>query len=228
MDAAQKRDLGLFAPNYDIDADRVDEYLEWLHGDHLPRTLAEGSFSAISHYEAVNAPKRFQLLEVMPEYTSFHSAGRFEAAKRLPANVSEMMALRRRQVRNLYAAVSWVKGASDFGAGGGVAIGPAVYLMRFDVPHGDRPDFNAWLSREHFRESAKIEGLISFRRYIAVEGGPVNLLLYEFESVDAIRTGGVERSWSTPWAVKIASSLTHDENSKVVYRRIWAKGKDEK
>ena len=147
MDAVPRRDVGLFAPNYDIDADKVGAYLEWLHGEHLPRTLAEGSFSAISHYEAVDAPKRFQLLEVMPEYTSFHSAGRFEAAKRLPANVSEMMALRRGQVRNLYVSVSWVQGTSDFDIEGGAAIGPAVYLMRFDVPRDARPDFNAWLAR---------------------------------------------------------------------------------
>lgn len=224
MEATQSGDLGLFAPNYDIEADKVESYLEWLHGEHLPRTLAEGSFSAISHYEAVQAPKRFQLLEVMPAYTSFHSVGRLEAAKRLPPNVSEMMALRRGQVRNLYAEVSWVNGPSDFDTGSSAAIGPAVYLLRFDVQLTERPDFNAWLGREHFGEAAKIEGLLSFRRYLAVEGEPANLFLYEFESPDALRSGGVERSWSTPWAMKLSQSLVHDENSKVLYRRIWSQG----
>lgn len=225
MDAGQSRDLGLFAPNYDIDADKVESYLEWLHGEHLPRTLAEGSFSAISHYEAVQAPKRFQLLEVMPAYTSFHSAGRLEAAKRLPANVSEMMALRRGQVRNLYAEVSFVKGPANFDRGSSAAIGPTVYFLRFDVQLTARPDFNAWLGREYFGEAGKIDGLLSFRRYLAVEGEPTNLFLYEFKATEALRAGGVEQSWSSPWAAKISASLTHDENSKVVYHRIWSQEK---
>lgn len=227
MDPVQTVDLGLFAPNYDIDDDKVEKYLDWLHGEHLPRTLAEGSFSAISHYEAIKAPKRFQLLEVMPSYTSFHSVGRFEAANHLPANVSDMMALRREQVRNLYAAVSFVQGDSRYERNGSPAIGPAVHLMRFTVPLAQRPDFNAWLAREHLETAAKIEGLISFRRYLAMEGEPADLLLYEFESVEALGAGRVEKSWSTPWAAKIAAALSHDEHSKVLYRRIWAKDKYE-
>ncbi len=136
-----------------------------------------------------------------------------------------MMALRRGQVRNLYAEVSFVKGPSNFDPGLNAAIGPAVYLLRFDIQLTARPDFNAWLGREHFGEAAKIDGLLSFRRYLAVEGEPANLFLYEFESTDALRAGGVERSWSTPWAAKISASLTHDENSKVVYRRIWSRSR---
>lgn len=220
-------DMGLFAPNYDVEAAEAAAYLEWLHGEHLPRTLAEGSFSAISHYEAIEAPKQFQLLEIMPSYTSFHSEGRAEAAKKLPANVADMMALRLGQVRGHYAEVSRVNGPGS-GEGGGeegsVAIGPAVYLLRFDVALEARPGFNAWLCREHFGEVSKMAGLVSFRRYLAVEGEPANLLLYEFESPENLLAGGAEKIWSTGRAREIEATLAHGENSKVSYRRIWSQG----
>jgi hypothetical protein len=224
MEVERGLDLGLFAPNYDVEADKVDAYLEWLHGEHLPRTLAEGSFSAISHYEAIEAPKQFQLLEIMPSYSSFHSAGRLDAAKRLPENVAGMMAQRLGQVRCHYAEVSRVNGPSDYARAASLAIGPAVCLMRFDVALEVRPDFNAWLGREHFGEAAKMEGLLTLRRYLAVEGEPENLFLYEFDSVDALRSGGIERSWSTPWAAENSQAVLHDENSRVLYRRIWSQG----
>ncbi len=230
MEVVRSRDMGLFAPNYDVEAAKAPAYLEWLHGEHLPRTLAEGSFSAISHYEALEAPKRFQLLEIMPSYSSFHSEGSAEAAKKLPANVAEMMALRLGQVRSHYAEVSRVRGpgagegGSGAGGGGSVAIGPAVYLLRFDVALEARPGFNAWLGREYFGEVSKMAGLVSFRRYLAVEGEPANLLLYEFESLESLRAGGAERSWSTGRAREIEATLAHGENSKVSYRRIWSQG----
>jgi hypothetical protein len=222
MEIARSRDLGLFAPNYDMEADEVEGYLEWLHGEHLPRTLAEGSFSAISHYEAIEAPKRFQLLEIMPSYPSFHSAGRLEAAKRLPASVAKMMALRLGQVRSHYAEVSRVDGPAASGTD--LAIGPAVCLLRFSVALDARPDFNAWLGREHFGEVSRLEGLRSFRRYLAVEGEPENLLLYEFDSEEALLAGSIDQTWTTSWAEKISPSVAHDENSRVLYRRIWSQG----
>lgn len=224
MEVVRSGDLGLFTPNYDIEENETAGYLEWLHGEHLPRTLAEGSFSAISHYEAIKAPKRFQLLEVMPAYTDFHSEGRLEAAKHLPVNVADMMALRLGQIRNHYAEVSRVNGPSDHSRGPSLAIGPAVCLLRFDVALDARSGFNAWLGREHFGEAAKMAGLISFRRYLAVEGEPANLFLYEFESPEAMGTGGIEQAWSTSWAEEISLEVKHSENSKVRYRRIWSRG----
>ncbi|MFC1665462.1 hypothetical protein ACFL17_07520 [Pseudomonadota bacterium] len=217
-------DLGLFTPNYDIEASEVTTYLEWLHSEHLPRTLDEGSFSAISHYEAVKAPKQFQLLESMPAYTSFHSESRLEAARLLPSNVAEMMTLRLGQVRNHHAEISRINGPSANTRKGQVAIGPAVCLLRFDIDPEGELNFNAWLDREHFQQAAKMAGLLSFRRYLAVEGAPANLLLYEFESTEAMGRNGVEQAWSTQWAEDVSATLKHDENSQVFYRRIWSQG----
>lgn len=224
MEVIRGRDLGLFTPNYDIDPEKEEGYLNWLHGEHLPRTLAEGSFSAISHFVAVEAPKRFQLLELMPGYPDFHSAGRLEAAKKLPSNVAEMMALRLGQTRNHHAEITRVDGPASSTRGEGVALGPVVYLLRFDIGEEGEVDFNAWLRREHMDAAAQMQGLLSFRRYLTVEGAPPNLLLYEFESIEAFRGGGLEASWSTSWAKEVSTSITHTADSKVLYERIWHQG----
>ncbi len=224
MEARGRRDGGLFAPAYDIDPEKEADYLAWLHGEHLPRTLAEGSFSAISHCVAVGAGKRFQLLELMPSYLSFHSASRQEAAKRLPASVSRMMALRLGQVRNHHAEVTRAEGPAAAARGEGLALGPVVYLLRFDVLPEAQPDFNAWLAREHLEAASRMPGLLTLRRYLTVEGEPRNLLLYEFESVEAFRGGAFERAWATPWAGRLAGALRHGADSKGLYRRIWHSG----
>jgi hypothetical protein len=80
------------------------------------------------------------------------------------------------------------------------------------------------LGREHFGEVAKMEELLTFRRYLAVEGEPVNLFLYEFDSVNALFSGSIERSWSTPWAAEISQSVLQGNDSKDFYRRIWNQG----
>jgi len=222
--AEARRDLGLFTPAYDIDPAREADYLAWLHGEHLPRTLAEGSFTAISHFEAVEAPKKFQLLELMPSYLSFHSPGRQEAAKRLPPDVAAMMALRLGQVRNHHAEVTRADGPAEPGLRGGIALGPVVHLLRFDLSAAAEPGFNAWLMREHLDAARAMPGLLSLRRYLTVEGAPKNLLLYEFASVEAFRGGAFEAAWATPWAREIAPALAHGADSRVLYRRIWHQG----
>lgn len=224
MEVVRGPDLGLFTPSYDIDPAGEEGYLAWLHGEHLPRTLAEGSFSAISHFTAVEAPKRFQLLELMPAYTAFHSAGRAEAAKSLPPNVADMMALRLGQVRNHHAEITRVDGPAAGARGPGVALGPVVYLLRFDIADEGGPGFNAWLRREHMDAAAKIPGLLSFRRYLTVEGAPANLLIYEFESIEARRAGALDEAWATLRAEEVSASITHDTHSKVLYERIWHQG----
>ncbi len=224
MEVVRGADLGLFTPNYDIDPGKEEEYLAWLHGEHLPRTLAEGSFSAISHFTAVEAPKRFQLLELMPAYTNFHSAGRAEAAKTLPPNVAEMMALRLGQVRNHHAEITRVDGPAAGARGSGFALGPVVYLLRFDIAEEGKVGFDAWLRREHMDAASKMPGLLSFRRYLTVEGEPANLLLYEFESAGARRAGALDEAWATPMAKAVSGSITHGAHSKVLYERIWHQG----
>lgn len=224
MEVIRSRDLGLFTPSYDIDPAREGEYLAWLHGEHLPRTLAEGSFSAITHCVAVEAQKRFQLLELMPAYTNFHSVGRMEAAKKRPPKVDEMMSLRLGQTRNHHAEITRVDGPAASGRGPRVALGPVVYLLRFDITEEDKVAFNAWLRQEHMDAAARIPGLLSFRRYLTVEGSPANFLVYEFESVEARRSGVLEEAWSTSRAQEISAKLIHDIHSRVLYERIWHQG----
>ena len=72
--------------------------------------------------------------------------------------------------------------------------------------------------------AAKIPGLLSLRRYLTVEGAPANLLIYEFESLEARRAGALDEAWSTPMAMAVSDSLTHDTHSKVLYERIWHQG----
>jgi hypothetical protein len=82
------------------------------------------------------------------------------------------------------------------GAGSQPALptGQALLLVMLDIdPSVDEGDFNRWYFDEHIAERLACPGFISARRFVAVQGQPRYLALYEMESPDALTTPEYQR-----------------------------------
>jgi hypothetical protein len=61
-----------------------------------------------------------------------------------------------------------------------------LLLVMIDIDPEHEEEFNAWYENEHFPERMACKGFLTGKRYLAVEGGPRYLALYEMESTDVL------------------------------------------
>jgi hypothetical protein len=64
----------------------------------------------------------------------------------------------------------------------GATQGHGLLLVMIEVDPAHEDEFNRWYNEEHLPERAACPGFVSARRFVAVEGSPKYLALYELES----------------------------------------------
>jgi hypothetical protein len=64
--------------------------------------------------------------------------------------------------------------------------GLLVVLM--DPHEGHEGTLNRWYDEEHLAERSRVPGVLSARRWTAVEGSPKYLAMYELESPDVVQS----------------------------------------
>jgi hypothetical protein len=64
-----------------------------------------------------------------------------------------------------------------------------LFVDRFDVPTNEVQSFNIWFTCDYLPGMAEIPGVVSVRRYLAVEGLPVHIVLHELTSPLACEDG---------------------------------------
>ncbi|MEF2978083.1 hypothetical protein [Subtercola sp. YIM 133946] len=73
-----------------------------------------------------------------------------------------------------------------------------------DVPEEHEDEFNRWYNEEHLPERAAAPGFLSARRFIAIEGAPRYLAMYELDNVDVLNTEPyLTMNQTTPWTTRI-------------------------
>jgi hypothetical protein len=78
-----------------------------------------------------------------------------------------------------------------------------LLLATMEPPVAHEAEFNAWYDTEHLPERAGVEGFLTARRFVCIEGWPRYLALYDLDSVAALHApsyaavGGARQSaWS--------------------------------
>lgn len=62
-----------------------------------------------------------------------------------------------------------------------------LYVDRFDLSDDAIQAFNIWFACDYLPGMAEIPGVISVRRYLAVEGSPVNIVLHELTDPSVVQ-----------------------------------------
>ena len=84
----------------------------------------------------------------------------------------------------------------------------ALLMVRTDVAPENERDYNAWYDEEHLFTLTKVPGVISARRFRAVEGAPPYLALYELVAPEVQATDTWQAANRTPWAVRARGHFT--------------------
>jgi hypothetical protein len=97
-------------------------------------------------------------------------------------------------------------------------------MGRIDIAAAVEEEFNDWYNTAYIPVYLTVPGVLRARRFLAVEGQPKYLTLYEFEhaQVPESEAWGKART-SNPWSKRMSPNLRHDAGSPGVYRRIFPK-----
>ena len=65
-----------------------------------------------------------------------------------------------------------------------------LFVDRFDLSDDALQAFNIWFACDYLPGLAQIPGVLSVRRYFAVEGSPANIVLYELTDASVVQDSG--------------------------------------
>lgn len=81
---------------------------------------------------------------------------------------------------------------------------PGLLLVMMDIDPARESEFNRWYEEEHIRERLSIPGFVRARRFVAVEGAPKYLALYELTGPEVLQSEEYLR-----WRNEAATEWTH-------------------
>jgi hypothetical protein len=82
-------------------------------------------------------------------------------------------------------------------------------------------EYNRWYWEEHLPGLLAVPGYRSGRRYVAIEGAPKYMAMYELDSMDAYRSREHDEAVATPWTARVRA---HGTTRLDFYRQISPAG----
>jgi hypothetical protein len=221
---AKTRGTGLLMVWADIDPEFEAEYHRWYDEEHTAHLLAVPGFLSAGRYAALKgSPKYLALYELeAPDVLrspAFLDGVRFRPSTRRVSSSGGTIG--RNYLLNGYRQIFPVHGNPIE-----QTREPAPFLQmgRIDIPAMVEEEFNDWYNTAYIPPYLKCPGCIDARRYVAVDGQPKYLTLYEFEHAGVSETAEWARARdSNPWSDRVRAFMRHDVGSPGVYRRIYPK-----
>ena len=218
---AKTRGTGLLMVWTDIDAEHEAEFNRWYDEEHLPELLQVPGFLSAGRYSALKGGPKYLAIYELEDHNVLRSAAYLDAVKYRPSarrSAAGTSRIGRNFLRNLYRQIYPVH---THPAGQTMGMPPVLQMGRIDVPAAVEEEFNDWYNWVYIPNYLTVPGVLGARRFVAVEGQPKYLTLYEFEHAGVPDSQEWTRARdSNPWTRRMRPNLRHDEGSPGVYRRI--------
>jgi antibiotic biosynthesis monooxygenase (ABM) superfamily enzyme len=98
------------------------------------------------------------------------------------------------------------------------ALAKTVFIVTGQVEPEWEEEYNRWYDEEHLPNLRNVPGYLSAERYVAVDGAPTYMALYEVESVAATRSPEHDRAVNTPWTARVRP---HYQAQRAFYQQIF-------
>ena len=159
-----------------VDLDPVDQpgFRPFLAEDMFPPRRKIGFGPAASYDPVSGAGQQFLTMYVTPSLGELYGA----PYQGLREQRGERDALYHDRFRNQDRYVAAWTGP-EISSAQPATFASYVYVDRFDVSVGEVQAFNTWFMCDYLPIMAELSGLLSVRRYLAVEGSPANIVLHE-------------------------------------------------
>lgn len=240
-------DSGIWAVWYDLPKEE-DEYLSWLHEEHIPQALKRPGYLWAAHYRSirneshnsspVQKAKRFMddpdlgrggdylLLFGADSAHAFLDPSPDDLLKSYDARSREMISRRQGDRTAYFTEVGRVDGPEIARRGPGLTPGPAIQFgaYRAKDPAYD-VDFALWYLHDRLANLREMKGCIGARKLISLGGWARHGIFYEFDSpaghehfFETLESQAMDTSTSVGHVVR---AVEHGPGSPSKARRIW-------
>ena len=218
---AKTRGTGLLMVWADIDPEYEADYHRWYDEEHIAHLLAVPGFLSAGRYEALKGGPKYLALYELEDHNVLYSSAYIDGVKYRPSLARERTGtsrVARNFLRNAYRQILPVHtNPID------QTKEPAPFLQmgRIDIPAMVEEEFNDWYNTAYIPPYLAVPGCLGARRYVAVDGQPKYLTLYEFENPNVSESAPWAKARdSNPWSNRVRAFMRHDVGSPGVYRRL--------
>src|SRR6266481_3843615 len=178
---------GLLVIWTDIAPEAEAEFNEWYNKEHIPQLLGVKGFLSGRRYQAIEGkPKYVAIYELTDE--NVLKGDSFRAVREQPTSwTKKMMPLFRNTQRGVFRKI--------FSHGERPAKDAEFALtVRLNTPPEREREFNDWYNEDHIPALVGVPGVYCARRYVAVEGDPKFLAVYEMRDGAATKSPEWEKA----------------------------------
>lgn len=198
---AELRPMGLFAVWLHVPPAYEDEFNAWYNTEHIQQITSIPGFINGRRYMALEGmPKYLALYELHDETITAGSEFQHVLTNPTPWSARMREFYKDYRLRNTYRLI--------FTAGEAPAKdAPHVYVVKTDIPAAIEQDFNDWYDKEHAPALASVPGCFRARRFLALDGQPKYMAVYEIDAPDVIKSAAWAKARDTAWTEKIRPHL---------------------
>ena len=213
------RGTGLLMEWVDVDPACDAEFNKWYNRVEIGRFSGVAGVLSTGRYEAIEGGPKYLAMFELEDHEVLRSAAFLDARYRaMPASPASTLQVGRNYLKLGYRQIfPTTLDAVDLTR----EIPRYLQLGRMDIPAHREEEFNDWYNTAYIPPYLAVEGCISARRFVAIEGQPKYLTLYELADPEIrhSRTWDLARS-SNPWSARF-KPLQHAGGSPGIYRRIY-------
>jgi len=221
---AKTRGSGLLMLWTDVDPEHEAEFNRWYDEEHIHRLLAVPGFLSAGRYVAVKGGPKYLAMYELEEPAVLRTAAFLDEVRYKPSPWRQKTSgghVGRNYILNAYRQIF---PARSNPVENRMEMPRCLQMGRIDIPAMVEEEFNDWYNMVYIPTYLTVPGVLRARRFVAVEGQPKYLTLYEFEHAQVPESEAWSKARaSNPWTRRMSPNLRHDAGSPGVYRRIFPK-----
>ena len=219
---AKTRGSGLLMAWTDVDPAHEAAFNAWYNEEHMPRLAGIPGFLSGARYAALRGGPKYLAMYELEDHNVLRSAAFLDDVRYKPSVRRSSISpshIGRNFLLNGYRQIFPAKSdPMDF-----PAESPRYLQMgRITIAANMEDEFNAWYNTAYIPGYLKVPGVIRARRFVAIEGEPKYLTVYEFENAGVPDS----KEWAdaregNPWNKRMRPHVQLDEGSPAVFERIF-------
>jgi hypothetical protein len=197
---ATQRGTGLLAVWTDVAPEMESEFNEWYNTEHIPQLLGvPGFLSARRDLVVEGEPKYVALYELTDENVLKSDA--FRQVREDPTDWTKKM-------RPHFSNTTVTTFRQIFSHGTPPDKEAEVVLtVRLNTPPEMESEFNEWYNVDHVPALVGVPGVFCARRYVAVDGDPKYLAVYELSEAKILKSAEWDQARNSDWTLKMRPHL---------------------